>query len=406
MLEPTIYIIDDDQPTVDLILEYAELLGFQAKGYTAATKFFDEIKSFVEGSFIVLDLNMPDMDGIEVMRHMVKTGQCLPFILVSGYDSGVLHSAEQLAKAYSLDIIATITKPFEFKIFKDILYLRGVLQKHPKSTVQEISPAELSIDVFELELAIRQDQLVLHYQPQIDIHSGVVTGVKARVHWQHPIYGLISPELFISLAENNGLIAEMTAKIIKQAAEQTVLWKSQNIEMRVSVNISAENITSLSMPEQLSRILEQRSLDPSMLTIEVTERTLMGELVTSLDILTRLRMKGVGLSIGDFGTGHSSLSLLHRMPFTELKIDQSFVSNMLQDEEAQGIVKTCIKLGHELSMTVVAEGVENRQTLDLLNEMNCDIAQGSFISDFMSTEDLIIWMRKKQHLKEVFLVQK
>jgi len=224
----------------------------------------------------------------------------------------------------------------------------------------------------------------------------LLTSVKAQVNWQHPNHGLMPPELFIPLAESNGLIAEMTAEIIKLAVEQTMRWRSQKTILQVSVNILAENITSLSMPEQLSRILEQRNLDPSMLTLEVTESALMGELVTSLDILTRLRMKGVALSVGDFGTGHSSLSLLYRMPFTELKIDQSFVTNMAQDEEAQGIVKTCIKLGHELNMSVVAEGVESEQTLDFLSEMNCDRAQGSFIADFMPAEDLIHWMKKRE----------
>jgi len=400
MSEPTIYIIDDDQPTVDLISEYANLLGYHAKGYTAAAKFFSECDTFVEGSVIVLDLNMPDMDGIEVMRHMVKTNKRPPFILVSGYDSSVLHSAEQLAKAYSLDIIASIAKPFEFKTFKDILYLRGVLKGSNQLGVREQSRKDFPIDVFELETAIRQEQLVLHYRPQIEIKTGVLTGVKARVHWQHPEHGLIAPDSFIPLAESNGLIAEMTAKIIKLAAEQTIRWRSQQLILQVSVNILAENITSLSMPEQLSRILEQRNLDPSMLTLEVTESALMGELVTSLDILTRLRMKGVELSVGDFGTGHSSLSLLYRMPFTELKIDQSFVTNMAQDEEAQGIVKTCIKLGHELNMSVVAEGVDSEQTFDLLTEMNCDRAQGTYIADFMSAEDLIYWMKKRDRFNK------
>jgi len=398
MSEPTIYIIDDDQQTVELLLEYADLLGYRAKGYTAASNFFNDTEVFVSGSFIVLDLNMPDMDGIEVMRHMVKVDNRLPFILVSGYDSGVLHSAEQLAKAYSLDIIASIAKPFEFKVFKDILHLRGVLKTDTHSADQINSPAELPITVFELETAIRQNQLVLHYQAQISIKTGRLTGVKAQVNWQHPQHGLIAPELFIPLAETNGLIAEMTAKIIKLAAEQTLRWKSQKIILKVSVNILAENITSLSMPEQLSRILELRNLDPSMLTLEVTESALMGELVTSLDILTRLRMRGVELSIGDFGTGHSSLSLLYRMPFTELKIDSSFVTNMSRDKEAQGIVRTCIKLGHELNMSVVAEGVESKETFDLINDMNCDIAQGSFIADFMPAEDLILWMRKREQL--------
>lgn len=196
------------------------------------------------------------------------------------------------------------------------------------------------------------------------------------------------------MAENNGLISELTSKIIEQAVEQAKYWKSQKLAVQISVNISAENITSLSLPEQLIQMLRQHQLDPTMITLEVTESALMGQLVTSLDILTRLRMKGIKLSIDDFGTGYSSLSQLYRMPFTELKIDQSFVMNMTHDEETRGIVKTCIILGHELNMCVVAEGVEGKATLELLRKMGCDVAQGFHIARPMPAEDLMEWKRR------------
>jgi hemerythrin-like metal-binding protein/PAS domain S-box-containing protein len=178
----------------------------------------------------------------------------------------------------------------------------------------------------------------LHYQPQIDIKSGKLAGVEALVRWEHPDHGLVYPDMFIPMAEKNGLIGDLTEQIIKQAVLQSLSWKEMNFMVQVSVNISAENITSLKLPEQLRIMLDDNKLDPSMLTLEVTESALMGELVTSLDILTRLRMKGIELSIDDFGTGYSSLSQLYRVPFTELKVDQSFVMRMRFDEEAKGIV--------------------------------------------------------------------
>lgn len=389
MTSQTIYIIDDDQQSLDLLAEYARLLGYRVSAYTEAVKFFAENESYAEGSMLILDLNMPGMDGVEVMRRMVQADNVLPLILVSGYDSGVLHSAEQLAKAYDLDIIATISKPFEFSALKDII------QKYTKAERRPGPRPELSIAVSELENAILRDQLVLHYQPQIDIETGSLTGVEALVRWQHPQHGLIYPDLFISLAENNGLIGDLTAQVIKQAVGQALIWKSDKLVLQVSVNVSADNITSLSLPEQLSDMLNSHQLDPTKLTLEITESALMGELVTSLDILTRLRMKGVKLSIDDFGTGYSSLSQLYRMPFTELKVDQSFVMNMTDDDDARGIVKTCIMLGHELNMRVVAEGVENKETLELLSEMGCDIAQGYHIARPMPAEDLIAWRNKR-----------
>jgi len=381
-----IFIIDDEQLTLDMLFEFTKLLGYETKTYISAKEFFKQGKVSESESIMFLDLNMPDMDGIEVMRKMVETGQKMPLVLMSGYDSGILHSAEQLAKAYSLDIIATLAKPFSLNLFKQ------AIEKYTRYSKLKGRDSKQFISVSELEFAINNKQLELYYQPQIDIRSGAIIGVEALVYWQHPRLGLINPGLFISIAENSGLIGILTSFVIEQAMHQALFWKSKKLMIQVSVNISAENITSLSLPEQLKDLLDGHQLDPTMLTLEVTESSLMGELITSLDILTRLRMKGIELSIDDFGTGYSSLSQLYRMPFTELKIDKSFVMNMKNDEDARGIVKTCIMLGHELKMNVVAEGVENRETLKILSDMGCDIAQGYYIARPMSAEKIIPWV--------------
>ena len=394
----TIYIIDDEKQTADMLGEFAKLMGYQASIYTRATSFFEENRPFSDSAILILDLNMPEMDGIEVMRQLAETGYTLPLILVSGYDSGVLHSAEQLARAHSLDIIATLSKPLQFKVLQNVLqtYIHNESGKTTRTGSNELQPT-----ASELKDAIFNKQLILHYQPQIDIKNGNLLGVEALVRWQHPEHGLIYPNLFIPLAEKNDLIGDLTAQVIMLAVEQSLSWKAQDLMVQVSVNISAENITSLSLPEQLSSMLKNHKLDPSMLTLEVTESALMGELVTSLDILTRLRMKGIELSIDDFGTGYSSLSQLYRVPFTELKIDQSFVMNMAKNNEARGIVKTCIRLGHELNMHVVAEGVEDKETLTLLKEMECDIAQGYYIAKPMPADNLIGWKESQNQQQDI-----
>lgn len=396
MKQLEVYIIDDEQQTLDLLSEFVRLMGCNAKVFISARDFFSEEITVANKSIMILDLNMPDMDGIQVMRKMVETGHIMPLILISGYDSGIIHSAEQLAKAYSLNIITTLSKPFNFDDFKQ------ALNSYTLENGQQEKSTEQPISVSELSLAIKEEQLILFYQPQIDISSGSLIGVEALVYWQHPRLGLVSPGLFISLAENNGLIGDLTALVIKKAMQQALYWKSKKLMIQVSVNISADNITSLSLPEQLSDMLDGHQLDPNMLTLELTESALMGELITSLDILTRLRMKGIELSIDDFGTGYSSLSQLYRMPFTELKIDQSFVMNMKRDEEARGIVKTCIMLGHELKMNVVAEGVEDKQTLEILSDMGCDIAQGYYIAKPMPAKNLIPWIQHREVLRLKF----
>ena len=155
------------------------------------------------------------------------------------------------------------------------------------------------------------------------------------------------------------------------------------------------------LPEQIASLLDSNEFDPTRLTLEVTETALMGEFVTSLDILTRLRLKGVKLSIDDFGTGYSSLSQLHRIPFNELKIDRNFISKMTEDKEALAIVKTCIVLGHELNMHIVAEGIETREHFDLVKQMGCDYAQGYFVAKPMSGDAVIAGPINKNHIDRI-----
>jgi len=192
-------------------------------------------------------------------------------------------------------------------------------------------------------------------------------------------------------------MGELTHWVIDRTVKQEQLWQDAGLTATVSVNISALDVTGLMLPEQLEELLKDNRLAPARLALEITESALMGELVTSLDILTRLRLKGIRLSIDDFGTGYSSLSLLHKVPFTELKIDRSFVSNMHEDSGARAIVKTCILLGHELHMRVVAEGVENEEHLELLKKMGCDLAQGYFIARPMPGSELMAWAIQRSH---------
>jgi len=378
MSQTIVYLLDDEPELVDLLSDVVEMAGLKPNGFTRASHFFEQVTIFELSSILVLDLNMPEMDGIEVMRRLSSMDSSPALILMSGHDSGVLHSAEKLGRAHNLEIVASLNKPILLDEFQKILarHASKVEIQKPLDT----SSVDDEISVAELQQAIQHDELILYYQPQIDIASGQLLGVEALVRWLHPQRGMISPDCFISLAEQNGLIGELTHWVIEQAVEQEQQWQNIGLKIAVSVNISAVDITSLTLPEHLSELLAEKKLDPTHITLEVTEGALMGELVTSLDILTRLRLKGIGLSIDDFGTGYSSLSQLHRVPFSELKIDQSFVSNMTEDDEALAIVKTCIILGHELKMKIVAEGVETAEQLELLRQMNCDIAQGYFIS--------------------------
>lgn len=384
-----IYIVDDDIQVAELFSAAIDSVGIDNQYFTNAREFLDlDLK---DTDVVLLDLNMPDIDGIEVIRVLGKNSAQVQLVLISGHDKGVLHSAQQLAQAHALRVAGSLSKPVSIEKLKMLVI---ELTQQAQSSNQLGAAAQHMPTLEELKTALREKQLVLHYQPQIDLRSGALRGVEALARWQHPQRGLIFPDMFIPLAEQHDLIGELTAEVIGQSIEQSRKWQQQGLTTNISVNISADNITSLSLPEQLSDLLINNQLDPAMLTLEITESALMCELVTSLDILTRLRMKGFGLSIDDFGTGYSSLSQLHRIPFTELKIDKSFTMSMAQDEESRAIVKTCIMLGQELNMQVVAEGVESAEILMLLENYGCDIAQGYHIARPMPAENLPGWVRQ------------
>jgi EAL domain-containing protein (putative c-di-GMP-specific phosphodiesterase class I) len=386
-----LYVIDDLPEIAALISVLAENHGLNPTVYTRANDFIEIITQLESDSIVMLDLQMPEVDGVEVMRHLVQLSNPPTLILMSGHDIGVLKSVEKLAKAQNLEILASFTKPLAMEKLKQLFIQIKSTKKTHLNVIKQNARRNFTRD--ELIKCIEDNQLILHYQPQFDINSKSIVGVEALVRWQHPEHGLLYPDHFIYLAEQYSLMKELTEWVINNIVQQQRQWQSHDFLLVISANVSADNITSLILPEYLATLLEENKLEPEYLTLEMTESALMGELVTSLDILNRLRLKNIKLSIDDFGTGYSSLVQLHRAPFSELKIDRGFVMNMLEDSEALAIVKTCILLGHELNMSVVAEGVENKETFKLLSEMGCDIAQGYYISKPMPADDLIPWMR-------------
>jgi EAL domain-containing protein (putative c-di-GMP-specific phosphodiesterase class I) len=210
------------------------------------------------------------------------------------------------------------------------------------------------------------------------------------VRWQHPKLGLVMPDEFIPLAERSGLISGLTNCVLAQALRQVKTWNEQGLKLSCAVNLPPTLVTDLSFPDRLAALLAAHGLDGSQLVLEITETATMQDPTTTMDILTRLRVKRIGLALDDFGTGYSSLTQLYQMPFNEMKIDKSLVTNVPHSREANTMVGSLIELGHNLGLKICAEGVENRAALDLLAIMGCDRCQGFFISravpaDFIPT---------------------
>jgi len=244
----------------------------------------------------------------------------------------------------------------------------------------------------ELRGAIEHDQLLLHYQPKVNLKTGKVYGVESLVRWQHPQHGLMQPDEFVPLAEQTGLITPLSQWALKEAL-RTCCEYCDGQGLDVAVNLSVRNLQDPRFPNKVARLVDENCGDPSRLRLEITETAIMADPGRALDVLNRLSAMGVKLSIDDFGTGYSSLAHLKQMPVDELKIDKSFVTGMLEDDSDAMIVRSIIDLAHNIGISVVAEGVETEAIYNRLKEMGCDAVQGYYMSKPVPAEELIEWAK-------------
>jgi EAL domain-containing protein (putative c-di-GMP-specific phosphodiesterase class I) len=244
----------------------------------------------------------------------------------------------------------------------------------------------------DLRDAIANDQLICHFQPKVALRTGKVVGVESLARWQHPTDGLVFPDRFITLAEESGQIDALTQAILRTALRQARVWMTEGIALAVAVNVSMENLVSLDFPEQVEQALLTARIKPDMLILEVTESRLMRDRLASLDILARLRLRHIGLSIDDFGTGHASFEQLRDVPFTELKIDRGFVNGAARDPARRTIFEASLRLAKELGLKTVAEGAEDRDDWNFLRQSGCDLVQGYFVGRPMPGADLSNWI--------------
>lgn len=253
------------------------------------------------------------------------------------------------------------------------------------------SPHRLSL-MGELHYAIDRNELILHYQPKVHLKSGRIVGVEALVRWGHPSHGLLMPNQFIPLAEQSGLIKPLTLWVISTALRQCRIWRAAGWDLRMAVNLSARSLQDSELAEQIIETVKMNSLPADRLQLEITESAIMTEPGRAMDILSRMKEAGIGVSIDDFGTGYSSLSYLKKLPVNELKIDKSFVTEMVKNKDDAVIVLSTIDLTHNLGLSVVAEGVEDKKTMERLLELGCDAAQGYYMGKPSSAEDLARWL--------------
>jgi EAL domain-containing protein (putative c-di-GMP-specific phosphodiesterase class I)/CheY-like chemotaxis protein len=382
MKQPQLAIIDDEQEICDFIGRVADECGFEVFATTSSSAFLDRVKA-IDFNVIILDLHMPGVDGIELLRALAVLGSQAQVLLASGVDSKIMDSAVRLGQERCLDMGGFIHKPIRLQELRQLL--RGLAPKS-EAAKPSLAPAEMTKD--DLAQGIDRNELVLHYQPQMDLVSSRIVGVEALIRWQHPSLGLLPPLTFLPLAEATGLIVPMTDWLYSTAIEQASVWRAQGLPLRMALNLSAKLPFKYDMPDRIAAICDLNDFKLEFVTLELTETAAMDDPVRLIDVFTRLRMKGFHLSIDDFGTAYSSLVQLQRLPFSEMKVDKSFVMTMLESEASRIIVETIVGMARNMRMKSVAEGVESGEVLNALRAMGCDLAQGYFISRPVPAEQI------------------
>ncbi len=384
-----ILVVDDEDFVLNLSVRILKNFGCKyittaSTGNSAIEKLIQAVEPF---DIVICDLNMPEMDGIEFMRHAAENNFTGGVIFLSGEDDRILGSTHNLAKAHNLNILGAIPKPPT----PDALKL--LLKKFKPAQQKKISVSQTSITEKELCSGINGKELQLVYQPIINIKTGKLAGVETLARWNSQGGGILGPGAFIPLAEACGLINDMTFIIYKKAIHQASAWMAAGRNLKLSINISINTFAVENIYEFFINTAKNWGIDLSRVVFEVTESQEMHDPVRCLEVMMRLRMKKFGLSIDNFGTGHSTLTQLKHIPFNELKIDRSFVHAATNDSSARSILESSIELAKKLKLEIVAEGVETREDWDLVDKLGCDFVQGYYCAEPMPKDKLIIFLK-------------
>lgn len=383
MKAPVLLVVDDEPMISTLVTRVGRSLGFDAIALNDPQEILGALSQ--RPDVIILDLSMPGADGVEVLRVLADSRCDAAIILMSGFDRRVLTSTSRLAAQLGLTVGGILEKPLRLQGLKDMLRIQQT-QAHPPGAAPATPPLE------ELQRALARHELELHYQPQVDLRTRRWIGVEALVRWRHPERGLLYPNSFVGMAEQNGLALALTDEVIDLALREfDPRSLGEPADLALAINLPPAALVDRGFPEQVLRRIDAAGRAVGGIRFEVTETSVAANPSLALDILTRLRLKGFGLALDDFGTGHASMELLHDLPFDELKIDLQFVRVIDRDPSARAIVASSARLAKDLDLRVVAEGIETATILDIVAALGADVGQGYHIARPMPWAALGDW---------------
>ncbi len=331
---------------------------------------------------VLVDLDMPGMDGVEFIGLIAQHKLAPAIAVVSAMDVALLHAVQIMAQASGLRVLGSVEKPLSAAKLTHVLSLLD-----STAGVSAVAP-EVQVNVEQLRQALADGHIVPYFQPQAEFSNGKIVGVEALARWVQPNGQVLHAANFIPLIEAHGMIEQLTQHMLVESCAWRKRWVQQGLRIKVSVNVSAQNLTGPEVADRYENVVRSHGMRPEDIVLEITESSVMSDTARGLAMLARLRLKGFGLSVDDFGTGYSSLAQLSQIPFTELKIDRGFVHRAPEQPRKLAMIETSLDLARKLGLKVVAEGIETIEEWQLLAQLGCDFAQGYLISAAVPGERL------------------
>jgi len=339
---------------------------------------------------VICDLNMPEMDGVEMIRRFGQSGLRASLILMSGADDQLMATVGNLAELQGLRVLGEVHKPATAQQLR--LLLQAPAARHathlPSASALVVTPQAILAGIAGGEFSIV-------FQPIVSARTLEPMAVEALARWRQADASCVAPDLFIVVAERAGIIGQLSAVLMELALREGARLHRAGFPLRIALNLSALWLDDLQLPDLLLQAARLQGLAPADIQLEVTETGVTKDIATALDVLTRLRLKGFGLSIDDFGIGYSSFEQLGRIPFTELKLDRSFVVRGTRDAAARAILESSMAMATKLGLPTVAEGVESAAQLELVRQLGCTALQGYLVAQPMGADALIEWLQAR-----------
>jgi EAL domain-containing protein (putative c-di-GMP-specific phosphodiesterase class I)/ActR/RegA family two-component response regulator len=336
---------------------------------------------------MICDLDMPEMDGMELIRRVGEAGSHVSVILASALDRHLVASVETMTTAYGMNLLGAIEKPATPEKLRDLIARHGA----PAPGRTGGAPGTATVSTDDVMAGLRAGQFEPFFQPKVALSTRTVVGAEALARWRHPERGIVPPGAFVSALEAAGQVDALTWMMLEKSAAVAARWWAEGERLSISVNLSIASLSDPTIADRVTDVVRRQGVDPKAMILEITETAAMTNVGPSLENLARLRVKGFGLSIDDYGTGYSSMQQLARIPFTELKLDQGFVGNCATHAQHRAIVESSLDMARRLRLKTVAEGVETQAGWDLLRELGCELGQGYFISRPLPADDFLRW---------------